>query len=947
MGVETALIIAGTAASAAGYTAVAAGIQIAITTYGLYSANRQKKQAKAAAAAALSDRTIQVPATDMSRDIVYGERVVGGRWAYAVEPRDEPAIIDGIQRPANEYFFVVLALAVDHEIESIEDILFDGQSVGPWQGGPPFLDGSPYAVGEDSKYFKVERRVSTDKGKTSPTGEIVLPRFVSRVLTITMAEGAYPADPDRPGYVEPGTPTAAPPSYVTSFNVVQLPLEFANRGYTITWEYEIREPKVQIWTYRGTANQPVNTAVQAASGMPRPDGGYNSPWTSSCRLAGIPYVVVRIKPDLDMFPSGIPSISARIKGKRCLSPTWSGRRWTRNPAIHVYDYKRSVWEIPESQINLTLMTAAIGVCDTPTIYGWEEATAAAPLPQPKKEPMYVQDIVLSTEAPLRENEEMMLASMAGTSTFAGARFDIRAGAAPEIAAVSLDESDLAGPIRCKPDLGLMESFNCVRGRHVALRTIGESETVAGVTKYRTRIEYVTTDFPPYKSPTYIAEDGGVERWQDIDLPGVSSPYQAQRIAILQLRVGRNSLSFSAAYKPKVGQLSAGEVVNITDSTWGWVNKPFYLMARERLQDGTINCEWTEAAPAIFEPNWSELTQPDPSPNTRLTPVTDVSALTGLTIRSGSEPEFYEVGSDGLLRAYAIASWDRSTSAGVLYGGRIELQYKYGDKSGWENAPLMAGDATSFRIPVARGQQIAVMVRPMSVAQVYGPWSTEGHHAANAPEAAISGNLLTNAEFAWATQVARPDPAYNSPLYVLDWSNPRGASPDGTSWNPGGYAPGFDPVVSTVANGVGGFDTQYLGIAGWIDIHANGFPIQYVESKPVEVKPGRRLVAFADNYTTWGRAFLGVMYFMSDGTRQAQYFDYAPYHSNQGAGTRLEYYRRIYAFFDAIPGCLQVALILGYYREIQLPNGNNALSYWHRPFLGYASPGQILLPPWSK
>lgn len=941
MGFETGLIIAGTAASAAGYAAVATAFQVAVTAYGLYSANRQKKKAEAAAAAALTDRTIQVPATDMSRDIVYGERVVSGRWAYAVEPRDEPAIIDGIPRPANEYFYIVFALAVDHEIESIEDILFDGQSVGPWEGGPPFLDGSPYTVSSDSKYYKRTTRTGTFDGIVNSSGYVSTGVAVTKVLTVQV-------DYTAPTASEPGTGIyVEPPQVGISLGDLIFPPGFAGRNVGITYEYQINEPKVQIWTYRGTDSQPVNTAVQAASGMPRSDGGYNSPWTDTCRLRGIPYVVIRIKPDLEMFPSGIPSISARVKGKRCLSPTWTGRRWSRNPAVHVYDYKRTVWAVPDVQINQPLMSAAIGVCDTPVIYGWEEPTSSEPLPKPKYEPMYCQDIVLSTEATLRENEELMLASMAGTSTYAGDMFDIRAGAAPEIAAVSLDEDDLAGPISCKPELGLLEFFNCVRGRHVALKEISESETVGSVTKYRTRIEYVTTDFPPYKSPTYIKEDGGVENWQEIDLPGVSSPYQAQRIGILQLRVGRNSLSFSALYKPVVSQLSAGEVVNISDKIWGWKNKPFYLMSRERQEDGTILCNWTEAAPAIFEPNWTELTKPDPSPNTRLTSVTDVSALTGLTIRSGSDPEFYEVGSDGLLRAYAIVTWDRSASAGVLYGGRIELQYKYGDKSSWENAPLMAGDATVFRIPIARGQQVAVKIRPMSVAQVYGPWVTEGHYAANAPDAAISGNLLSNAEFAWTTQVARPDPAYNSPLYILDWSNPRGASPDGTSWNPGGYAPGFDPVVSTVANGVGGFDTQYLGIGGWIDIHANGFPIQYVESKPIEVKPGRRLVAFADNYTTWGRAFLGVVYFMADGNRQAQYFDYAPYSSNVGIGTRLEYYKRIYAFFDAIPGCLQVALILGYYREIQLPNGNNALSYWHRPFLGYAAPGQILLPPWSK
>lgn len=61
-------------------------------------------------------------------------------------------------------------------------------------------------------------------------------------------------------------------------------------------------------------------------------------WTTNHKIQGRAYVYVRLQYNQDLFPSGIPNISAVVRGKKIFDPRDSVIRFTTNNALFAYDY---------------------------------------------------------------------------------------------------------------------------------------------------------------------------------------------------------------------------------------------------------------------------------------------------------------------------------------------------------------------------------------------------------------------------------------------------------------------------------------------------------------------------------------------------------------------------------------------------------------------------------
>ena len=86
---------------------------------------------------------------------------------------------------------------------------------------------------------------------------------------------------------------------------------------------------VRIKKHLGTAAQTADTDLSSEV----------AGWTSNHRLRGIAYLYLRFQWDRDTFPSGIPNISAWVKGKNdILDDRDSTNRWTPNVALMARDY---------------------------------------------------------------------------------------------------------------------------------------------------------------------------------------------------------------------------------------------------------------------------------------------------------------------------------------------------------------------------------------------------------------------------------------------------------------------------------------------------------------------------------------------------------------------------------------------------------------------------------
>lgn len=114
--------------------------------------------------------------------------------------------------------------------------------------------------------------------------------------------------------------------------------------------------KVRIKKYLGTAGQSADANLVAEC----PE------WASTSTLSGIAYLYVRLEWDQNIFPSGLPNISAWVKGKKIYDPRVMTTGYSNNVALICYDYLRDTgFGISASvdEVDLDFSNAAANTCD--------------------------------------------------------------------------------------------------------------------------------------------------------------------------------------------------------------------------------------------------------------------------------------------------------------------------------------------------------------------------------------------------------------------------------------------------------------------------------------------------------------------------------------------------------------------------------------------------------
>jgi hypothetical protein len=236
-------------------------------------------------------------------------------------------------------------------------------------------------------------------------------------------------------------------------------------------------------------------------------------WTADHRQRGRACVYVRLTHNSDLFASGIPNITAIIKGKKVYDPRTSTTAWSANAALCLADYLtdpvRGLGVDYATRIDETDLIAAANVCD-------ENVTLAAG----GTEDRYTMNGTFDTSQRPRDIIASMTGAMAGRASLVGGTWSIFAGAytAPSI---TLTEADLRGPIRVSSRLSRRDLANGVKGTFVSPDN-----------------KWQASDFPPVSSSTAVTDDGGERLWRDIDLPFTTSAATAQRLARIPVGAGR-------------------------------------------------------------------------------------------------------------------------------------------------------------------------------------------------------------------------------------------------------------------------------------------------------------------------------------------------------------------------------------------------------------------------
>jgi len=265
-------------------------------------------------------------------------------------------------------------------------------------------------------------------------------------------------------------------------------------------------------------------------------------WTTNHRLFGVAYIYARFKYDADVFPNGIPIISATIKGRKVYDPRTTTTVWSDNPALCIRDYLTASFGLNQTsaQVDDTSITTAANICEE-VVDGEDRYTCNGSFVTGFTPSQVVSDI---------------LTSMGGLLWYSQGKWRMKA-AKYVTPTVTLDEDDLRSGVNLSTRHSRRNNFNTVKGKFK-----GPEST------------WQEADYPTVTDPVFVSADNNLVNILDFPLPYTTSSKRAQRIANIALRRNREQLTFSASFGLKALGVEVGDFVYINNTRFGWTNKPF-------------------------------------------------------------------------------------------------------------------------------------------------------------------------------------------------------------------------------------------------------------------------------------------------------------------------------------------------------------------------------------
>ena len=284
--------------------------------------------------------------------------------------------------------------------------------------------------------------------------------------------------------------------------------------------------KAQIIKHLGSSTQTVDTVLDNASTV----------WTSNHRLRGIAYLTVKLTFDSDVFPNGIPNISAVIQGRKILNVSTSATAYSNNPANVIYNYLTSSDGLgaSTSEIDLASFQQARADCDDSiTVTGGTQNRYTC------------NGIIELNKKPVEAIEDLV-SSCAGTLTYQQGKFKLKVGKATTSTRI-LTDTDLAGELKIVTRPKRSQLYNKVKGTFV------DSTTNFSIKEFNTQ-----------ESSTFQTSDGETIV-NEIELPFTTDPVEAQRLALIVLKQSRQMMTLELLLKPEHLDFGVGDVFGFTST----------------------------------------------------------------------------------------------------------------------------------------------------------------------------------------------------------------------------------------------------------------------------------------------------------------------------------------------------------------------------------------------
>lgn len=353
--------------------------------------------------------------------------------------------------------------------------------------------------------------------------------------------------------------------------------------------------KVTITPHTGSDNQTVDTGLSGAV----------SNWTSNHRLRGTAYLYVKLEFDQDAFPSGLPTITADVKGVKVYDPRASATAWSDNPALCIRDYltnTRYGRGIPASQIDDASFTASANYCDENVTIGGVS----------KKR--YSCDGVVNTRSGSMVILKKLLTSCRGFLVFTGGKYKLVLDKI-ETAVFTFSEDNIVGTW----NIGLGDKrvqYNRINGN------------------FFNPLRQWQPDIAVVDSPTLRTQDNGLLLEKSIELPFTSDIDRAKMIATINLNQSRQQITVEFNATIEALRCEVGDVVYVKHPTpsWDTLNNNYgkkFRVIKIRIQ----NTDEVRVSLLEYDANaydFGTIAVTDTSPNANLPDLTTTVAPTNLT-----------------------------------------------------------------------------------------------------------------------------------------------------------------------------------------------------------------------------------------------------------------------------------------------------------------------------
>lgn len=408
----------------------------------------------------------------------------------------------------------------------------------------------------------------------------------------------------------------------------------------ITYQYlDGPASKARVRIYTGAPGQAADAGLLAAL----PDV-----WDSGKTFTGQAYLVVELDFDPDAFPSGIPNVSALVRGARVYDPRTATTAWSENPALLVRYVATHpmLGRLSEDQVNDTAIVAAANVCDGSASYvvGTQTFTRV----------LYTAGLVCNTGQRAADIIDDLVRAMAGRWALSAGALTLRAGAYTTPLQTLTEDwlADTAG-VQVQAGTPRAELVNSISGQFVD----------------QTR-DYVEVDYPRVESATYIAADGATLP-QTQTFNAITFGPQCQHVAGVAMREARYGTHLTVTCKLHAYPVEIFDTLYVSLERFGFDGAVFEVLDRAWTLDGGIKLTMKATDPAVYALAAAFDTLPLP-PTTRLPSPFEVPAVTTLAAASGTGDLLKQA--DGTVQTRIAVTWDTITDALVLADGGVEVRY---------------------------------------------------------------------------------------------------------------------------------------------------------------------------------------------------------------------------------------------------------------------------------